>query len=132
MKLKKHKKILTFILPILTYFILYGVSFAKDACNMKAVKNLEDLIINLVNCFLDPIIILLVSFSILLFLWGVLRFIMSSGDEKNKTGGKEFMFWGIIGLFVIVSLWGLVSIFQQTFQLNPDSSITPKEVKLDL
>ena len=125
------KKKLTFISPIAIYLILPSISFGAN-CNMSNLGTLKDLIINVINCFLNPIVALLVSFSVVIFLWGVFKFIKSAGDEKNKQGGKELMFWGIIGIFVIVSLWGLVAIFQGTFQFSGNENIIPRKIPLNL
>jgi sorbitol-specific phosphotransferase system component IIC len=55
------------------------------------------------------IIPVLVVLALLLFIWGIVRFISASGDEKAAEEGKNKMIWGIIALFVIVSVWGLVA-----------------------
>ena len=57
------------------------------------------------------IIPLLVGVTLLSFFWGLAKFIRAAGDEKKITEGKEFMKWGIVGLFVMVSIWGLVNLF---------------------
>ncbi len=124
------KKILIFISPIATYFASFSISFAATAssCNMSSVRNFKDLVINLISCFLNPTVTLLVSISILVFLFGVFKIIKSQGEGKET--GKEFMFWGIIGIFVIISLWGLVNILQNTFVLSNDD-ITPRSVNIN-
>jgi hypothetical protein len=49
---------------------------------------------------------LVVGLALLAFFWGVAQFIWG-GDEK-RAEGKQHMIWGIVGLFVMVSVWGLV------------------------
>lgn len=51
--------------------------------------------------------------ALLYFFWGIALFIFQSGDEKKIEEGKSKMKWGIVVLFVMVSVWGLVSIFQK-------------------
>ncbi len=55
--------------------------------------------------------------------------ILSEGDAK-KTG-KGVMLWGIVGLFVIASLWGLVKILQSTINLD-NTQVTPKTIDLKI
>lgn len=50
----------------------------------------------------------LVILALVLFVWGVVVFIFNSGDEKGREEGKKKIVWGLVGLFVIVSVWGLV------------------------
>jgi hypothetical protein len=44
-----------------------------------------------------------------------MRFVLAAGDEKKVSAGKSLMFWGAIGLFVMVSVWGIVSILFSDF-----------------
>ena len=55
------------------------------------------------------------TLALLVFLWGLARFVLNSGDEKGREEGKKIMFWGIIALFVMVSVFGIVSVLQTTF-----------------
>lgn len=93
------------------------VTSTIKSCNFSKVTNFKDLVSTIINCFLTPIVYLIVSLSVLLFVWGVFRFIRSDGEEE-KTRGKEFMLWGIIGLFVMISIWGIVAILQSTFTFS--------------
>jgi hypothetical protein len=52
-----------------------------------------------------PVLVLL---ALVVFLWGVVVFIFNADDESARADGKKRIMWGIVGLFVIVSVWGLV------------------------
>ena len=49
---------------------------------------------------------LVVGLALLAFFWGVAQFIWGGEDKRDE--GKQKMIWGIVGLFVMVSVWGLV------------------------
>jgi hypothetical protein len=71
-----------------------------------------------IQILLDIVKILLpvvVLGSLLAFFWGIGRFIGSAGDEKNLASGKQLMIWGIVGLFVMVSVWGIISFLTGSF-----------------
>jgi hypothetical protein len=38
--------------------------------------------------------------------------------EEKRKAGKSFMIWGLIALFVMVSIWGLVGVLSNTFGIN--------------
>lgn len=79
-------------------------------------KNFQDLIKasgSLVNYSIG----LLVAIGLLIFLWGLSRFIMNLGSESKVEEGKNIMKWGLISLFVMVSVWGIIGFFQRSFQL---------------
>ena len=53
-----------------------------------------------------------VGIALAVFIWGLVQFIYASGDEKAIEIGRERMVWGIVALFFIVSVWGIVGILQ--------------------
>lgn len=66
------------------------------------------LIISVINTILVPV---LFAVAFLVFLWGAFDvFILGSNSEEVKERGKNLMLWGLIGFFVMVSIWGLVNI----------------------
>jgi len=58
------------------------------------------------------VIPLLVGLALMFFIWGLVVFIMNSGNEQERQVGKQKMIWGIVALFVIVSVWGIVRLLQ--------------------
>ena len=63
----------------------------------------------------SSIIPLLISVALVVFIIGVVKFIANADNEEKRTEGRQFIIWGIVGLFVIVSVWGLVAVLQNTF-----------------
>ena len=51
------------------------------------------------------------------FVWGVVQYVIAGGEEAKKKG-KDHVIFGIIGLAVIVSLFGLVNIVVKTFKIG--------------
>ena len=50
----------------------------------------------------------IMGLALLLFIWGVAKFIYKVGDEKEREKGKLLMFWGLIAIFVMVSITGIL------------------------
>lgn len=71
---------------------------------------------------------LVVALSLFVFLAGMARFIYESGDEEGRKRGRQVMIWGVVGLFISVTLWGIVAVFQGAFGLNPDESCGPPQL----
>src|SRR3989344_2846365 len=63
------------------------------------------------------------ALCLLVFLWGLVMFIAKSGDETERKEGKQKMLWGIIALFVAVSIWGITNFIGTT--LDIDKGVTP-------
>jgi len=75
----------------------------------------------LVYIFIDLIQLAIpVAFSLALvvFVWGVAQFILNSGNATALADGKQKMFWGIVGLFVIFSIWGILALVGDSFGIT--------------
>ncbi len=60
------------------------------------------------------IIPVLVSLGVIYFIWGVIQYMIGDSEEA-KTKGRDTILYGIIGLTVIIAMWGLVEILKVTF-----------------
>jgi len=87
-------------------------------------KLVEDV---LINGILQPIVPLLIGLAVVIFIYGVITLIFSEGGEK-KEEGKQFMIWGIVGFFVMISMWGLVAILTNTFGLDVNTPAPPQVI----
>ena len=67
---------------------------------------------------LSQVIILLVAFAVVFFLYGILKYITAGEDEERRNKMRNLMIYGIIGLFVMISFWGIVNILINTFELD--------------
>lgn len=84
------------------------------ALEAQAQNNIQSLILDF-GGLLNSVIVLLSALALLIFLWGLAKYIFRSGDESRLEDAKRFMFWGIISLFVLFSIWGIVQFLQVTF-----------------
>lgn len=77
------------------------------------------MLISYVVCVINTSVIpLIFALAIVLFVWGVVQYVINSDEEAKKAKGRQFMIWGIIALTVMVSIWGLVAILGNTFNIN--------------
>ena len=75
------------------------------------------------NELLSAVLPVLIALGVVFFVWGVITYVVS-GDEEAKKKGRDRMIYGIIGLVVIVGMWGLVKIVTNTFGLDNRTNIT--------
>jgi hypothetical protein len=72
----------------------------------------------------NTIIYILVAFAVLYIVFYVVKYLIAGGaDDKAKNAAN--VGWGILGLFIIVSIWGLVNILTNTFSTVPTSKAIP-------
>lgn len=77
----------------------------------------------------NTVVVLLISFSVIWIIVNVVRYLIAGGEEDRKKGGMAIL-WGVVGLFVILSIWGLVAILSNTFstQNNVPTDKFPKVI----
>ena len=91
-------------------------------CSAIQFKSLLDILIWLKCIIVVAIIPLIFAGAFMFFLWGIMHFMMAT-ESTRKEEGKKFILWGLIAMFVMVSVWGIVKIFSTTLGL--DSSVVP-------
>ncbi len=76
-------------------------------------------IIGAINIVIVPIIFALAFAA---FIWGVANyFFFHGGNEEKRSEGRQFIFWGIIGLVVLISVWSFVKILLSTLGIAPSA-----------
>ena len=75
-----------------------------------------DCIINKVILqIINPLIPVLIGIGLIVFFWGIIQFVLNADSEEKRTTGKQHMIWGIIGMFIMVSVWGIIYLLQDFF-----------------
>lgn len=80
------------------------------------------------NSILSSIVPLLITLALIVFFWGLVQYILSSGEGDHKKG-RAIMIAGIVSLFVMVSVWGIIRLAQNTLHVGGDQSITIPTVR---
>lgn len=68
-------------------------------------------LIGIVNSLLP----ILGGLAVVFFFWGLIRYIYNSGDAGGRSEGRDAIIWGLVGLFIIFTLWGILTFLQETF-----------------
>ena len=92
------------------------VTAGQVGCANPEIGTLSGIICRIAT-ILNTLIPILIVLGVVFFVWGVISYIIGA-DEEQKKKGKDKIIYGIIGLVVIVGMWGLVRIVTTTFGLN--------------
>ncbi len=92
-------------------FLLPAVAFAQ-----YSVQNSSGLF-NAIQSILNAVIPIIIALAVVYILWGIVQSFIKGSDEERKAGHMKILY-GIIGLFVMISIWGLVNILVGTTGLN--------------
>ncbi len=73
-----------------------------------------DIIAKINDQILNPLIILMFALAVLYFLFGLSEFIRNQDNEDAQSAGKQHMFWGVIGVFLMMAVSGILAIIKKT------------------
>ena len=115
------KKILIFASATFLSFIpLISMAQARGGC-ATGLSNVTDF-----ECFvafaigiINSALYLIIGFAVLLFMFGLLKYILAGGDEAKTKEARSYIIFGLIAIFVMMSVWGLVALLYNTFFQGP-------------
>lgn len=96
---------------ILGIMALAATPFMAQAATVGTLGQL----LGVVNSIVTALLPFIIGLAVLYFTWGVFQFVGAAGDEEARKSGRDKMIYGIIGIFVMVSVWGLVRLLEGTF-----------------
>ena len=79
----------------------------------------------IVDYIIDPALLIIFALGFLLFVYGLVEFLWKINGEGDTNEGKKHMVWGIVGMLIMVSVYGILDLIDNTFGLdfsNPDVS----------
>lgn len=73
---------------------------------------------------------LLFVFASVVFLWGMVLYIARADDETARKKAKGVMTWGIVGMAVMASGWGIASLLVKYFGVGGSGGldVTPTRI----
>lgn len=112
--------------------IRLGVPCAAAVALMPYVASAQTLLntLALVSTFLNSLVYLFITAAILTFFWGLIQYLLNDGLE-GKAKGLKVMTMGIVTIFVMVSIWGIIRLLQSTFRVTSTEPVIPKTIQLD-
>ncbi len=73
-------------------------------------------LVNYVICIIGSSVLpFIFGLAVLVFIYGVVQYMAGAEEEAKREQGRQFIIWGLIALFAMVSVWGLVRVLNNTF-----------------
>lgn len=104
----------------LTFISSLSVLLAPLFASAQTVEGLAFKLVDWINRG----VVILITIATLFFIWAVIGYIRSSKPEERKEKQRQ-MINGIIGLFVIVSVWGIIGLVSRTLGTNQGGTYIP-------
>ncbi len=111
----------------LVVFALVGavtVTYAADpligspSCKEASMDSVTG-IITWASCLLiQAVVPFLFMLATAAFIYGIIKFYLNPDNVDKKKEGKNFLIGGLIALFVMTAMWGIVKVLTNTFQVK--------------
>lgn len=72
------------------------------------------LIFKINQAIINPIIGIIFALAVILFFYGVVKFLFYSENDDKRQEGRSHMIWGVIGMFIMVSVFGIIRLILDT------------------
>ncbi|MCX6712244.1 MAG: hypothetical protein NT041_00955 [Candidatus Vogelbacteria bacterium] len=69
---------------------------------------------NIKQFIVDPVILLLFGLALIIFLYGLVTFLWQGDTAKNSTEGRDKIIWGLVGMAIMVSVYGFLQVITST------------------
>ncbi len=78
----------------------------------------DEFFCHVITQIVNPVIELLFALALVYFLYGVFEFIANQSNDEAKTKGKSHMLWGIVGLTIMMGVWGILNVLLNTIGVD--------------
>ncbi|MFT7328158.1 MAG: hypothetical protein ACI870_000338 [Crocinitomicaceae bacterium] len=74
---------------------------------------------------INPLVVLLFTAALILFTFGMYNFFTNRDNSEDLEKGKAHMIWGIVGMAIMVSVFGIMNFITSSLgvnNVNPETS----------
>ncbi len=114
---------------ILAAVVLAFAPVVASAQTLGTINNIND-VTGKFTTILNATTVIIVSIAVVWIIINVVLYLVGGKDSEKRTEGGKRILSGVIGLFVIISIWGLVSILKNSFATNNTASTSINNVQI--
>lgn len=96
-------------------FNLFSIAHAETASKVLE-KNpaIKTLMGKIMDNIISPIVGVMFLLAFVLFVYGIFGMISSSDDSDKRNSGKRSILWGVIGMVIMLSVFGIIRLIAAT------------------
>ena len=79
-----------------------------------------------ITSLVNSVIPFIVGLTVFVIIWGIFLYVAKAGEEEKRAQARQFILWGVIGVFFMLSIWGFVNILLNSFDL--ERTIAPGDI----
>jgi uncharacterized membrane protein YidH (DUF202 family) len=81
-------------------------------------KSFDEVVGSINKTILNPLIQFSFIIAFVVFAWGVMEYLRNANNPTEREKGQKHMIWGIIGLVIMLGVYGIMNILINTFGLG--------------
>jgi len=98
------------------------------AASNGSLGNLNNIVVSL-GKIVGALIPIAFGIAVVAFFWGLARYIFAAGSEESKAEGRRIMIGGIIALFIMASIWGIIYFIRDALGVGNDTTIQAPSIQ---
>jgi len=100
-------------------FNLVNIANAQSASNVIS-KNpgVKVLMEKIADNIVTPVIGVIFLLAFVIFVYGIVMMISNQEDTEARTNGKNSILWGVVGMFIMLSAFGIIRLISSTLEVS--------------
>lgn len=96
-----------------------------------AADSVYDLVKKINKAIINPLIVLLFALAFIYFIVGLLQYILNPASSEERGTGRSHILWGLVGMTIMVSVWGIMTIIVNTIGANYINDVRGEQVHIN-
>ncbi|MEX2514998.1 MAG: hypothetical protein WD335_02640 [Candidatus Paceibacterota bacterium] len=112
------------------FFAVIPAAFVVAATPLVATAQLENVgnFVDSLQTLINGLIPLVAAIALLAFFWGLAKYVFQADDEEAKAKGKNIMIGGIVALFLVAAIGGIIQFIVDAFGIDSQATINPTNI----
>lgn len=118
------KKIIASGIVFLSSFTVANAAVLTGTGSVTNVNQLSSQIKNYLNLAVE----LMLAAAVVYVIWSSFKFVTAGGDEEGRKTAQSGIVYGVIGVAVMLSVWGLIALVTGSTGLGTGAGVVPPTV----
>ena len=79
-----------------------------------AEASVRTLMNSITKVIIDPLIVFMFALAMVYFVYGIVQYLLSPGSEEVKKTTRSHMIWAVVGMFIMLSVYGIIHLIINT------------------
>ena len=84
-----------------------------------APHNINELVRAINKIIINPLIYFMFVLALVIFLWGMVEYLLGANDPAKRKVGGQHILWGIIGMTIMIGVFTIMQVIMSTLGVTP-------------